>query len=156
MAFSIQLLLLFFVVVWLLIISVIVARFYSYYSRLIRHDKRDSLFAMIDEMIGKQKHIEQSLSDIHKKYDLLAEGSLLHIQKIGMLRFNPFKDTGGDQSFILALLDAHDTGIVISSLHTRSGTRWYAKKVHNGNSGEYELSDDEKRVLKDATFLNKL
>ena len=76
-----------------------------------------------------------------------------HIQKIGLVRFNPFKDTGGDQSFILALVDAQDTGVVISSLHTRTGTRWYAKGVVRGKGVEYDLSDDEIKALRGARLL---
>lgn len=75
----------------------------------------------------------------------------MHIQKIGLLRFNPFHDTGGDQSFILALLDSHDTGVVISSLHTRTGTRWYAKGVLSGRGQEHELSNEEQKAIKSAT-----
>ena len=72
----------------------------------------------------------------------------LHIQKIGLLRFNPFKDTGGEQSFALALVDAHDTGVVVSALYSRSGTRWYAKKVVLGKGEEYELSEEEQKAVR--------
>ena len=74
----------------------------------------------------------------------------MNIQKIGLLRFNPFKDTGGDQSFVLALLDNNDTGIVISALYSRLGTRWYAKKVAEGKGLEHELSDEEKKAISEA------
>ena len=82
--------------------------------------------------------------------DKIQRDSLLHIQKIGLVRFNPFKDTGGDQSFILSLVDANDTGVVISGLYARSGTRWYAKRVVKGKSVGHELSDEEKMALKEA------
>lgn len=76
-----------------------------------------------------------------------------HIQKVGLLRFNPFKDTGGDQSFILSLVDKNDTGVIISGLYSRSGLRWYAKKVKNGKGLEHELSDDEKKALKEVSSI---
>ena len=82
--------------------------------------------------------------------DKMQKVGLLHIQKVGLLRFNPFNDTGGDQSFILSLTDANDTGVVISGLYARSGTRWYTKRVANGKGVEHELSDEEKKVLKEA------
>jgi len=82
--------------------------------------------------------------------DKIQRDGLLHIQKIGLVRFNPFKDTGGDQSFILSLIDGNDTGVIISGLYARSGTRWYAKKVVNGKSAEHALSDEEKRALREA------
>jgi len=71
------------------------------------------------------------------------------IQKVGLVRFNPFGDTGGDQSFAIALLDVHNNGFVISSLHGRGGTRMYAKKVDKGTSAHH-LSEDEKKALAQA------
>lgn len=82
--------------------------------------------------------------------DKIQKEGLLHIQKIGLVRFNPFKDTGGDQSFILSLVDGNDTGVIISGLYARSGTRWYAKRVLKGKSADHELSEEESRALKEA------
>ncbi len=82
--------------------------------------------------------------------DKIHKDGLLHIQKVGLVRFNPFKDTGGDQSFILSLIDGKDTGVVISGLYSRSGTRWYAKRIVEGKGVEYELSEEEKKAIKEA------
>lgn len=71
------------------------------------------------------------------------------IQHIGLVRFNPFDDTGGQHSFALALLDANADGIVLSSLHSRAGTRVYVKAVLGGHA-ETELSDEEVAALRDA------
>ena len=53
-------------------------------------------------------------------------------QRVGLVRYNPFEETGGNQSFALALLDADGDGWVLSSLHARSGTRVYAKAITRG------------------------
>ena len=90
---------------------------------------------------------KKGIVQLSARCDTIEKEQLYHIQKIGLLRFNPFKDTGGDQSFILALLDAKDTGVVITALYSRSGTRWYAKKVIEGRGAEHELSSDEKQAL---------
>ena len=63
------------------------------------------------------------------------------------MRFNPFEDTGGNQSFALALTDAAGTGFVVSSLHTRTGTRVYAKAVTDGRS-DGALSQEETDALR--------
>ncbi len=55
-------------------------------------------------------------------------------QRVGLVRFNPFEDTGGNQSFALALLDREGNGLVLSSLHSRNGTRVYAKPIRGGRS----------------------
>jgi hypothetical protein len=66
-----------------------------------------------------------------------------------VVRFNPFEDTGGNQSFAVALVDAHGDGFVLSSLHGRGGTRVYAKAVANGSS-EAALSAEESQALRSA------
>lgn len=102
-----------------------------------------------------QANIKKTIDGLIAGCVKLEEDGLLHIQKVGLLRFNPFKDTGGDQSFILALVDAKDTGVIISSLHTRTGTRWYAKHVIGGKGTEYELSHEEEEALKSAKVYKK-
>ncbi len=71
------------------------------------------------------------------------------IQRIGVVRFNPFPDSGGDQSFAIALLDRIGNGLVISSLHSRADTRVFAKQIANGRS-RYPLSDEEQDAIKAA------
>ncbi len=96
--------------------------------------------------IKKLNQDYQDLLKISKKiHDIAAKG----IQKVGIVRFNPFQDTGGNQSFAIALLDYYNNGLIISSLHSRDGTRTYAKPIKNGQS-EYNLSDEEKEAIKKA------
>jgi len=75
--------------------------------------------------------------------------ALKSVQKVGVVRFNPFKDTGGDQSFAIALLDASDSGLVISSLYTRDGVRVFSKAIEKGKS-KYQLSEEEKQAIEKA------
>src|SRR4051794_16223782 len=71
------------------------------------------------------------------------------VQRVGLVRFNPFEDTGGNQSFALALLDEAGDGVIVSSLHSRTGTRLYAKTVAGGTS-EAALSDEEAEAVRVA------
>ncbi|MBP9670451.1 DUF4446 family protein [Candidatus Woesebacteria bacterium] len=75
------------------------------------------------------------------------EDAKLHIQNLTLKRFNPFGDTGGDQSFILALLDGNKDGVVITSLHSRENTRFYVKSVSGGVGIDHPLSDEEQRTI---------
>jgi hypothetical protein len=70
--------------------------------------------------------------------------------RVGIVRFNPFEDTGGNQSFALALLDRRSDGLVISSLHSRQQTRVYLKAIRGGEA-ESALSDEESEALRRAT-----
>ena len=79
----------------------------------------------------------------------LENAARVSVQKVGFLRFNPFHDTGGDNSFSLALLDQDHNGVLISSLYTREGTRVYGKRIERGAT-HYPLLDEEKHVLNHA------
>jgi len=68
------------------------------------------------------------------------------VQHVGVVRFNPFADKGGDQSFVLAILDDRADGVVLCSLHTRTDVRVYAKPVVGGQS-TYTLTAEEKEAI---------
>lgn len=67
--------------------------------------------------------------------------------KINVTRFNPFNDLGGDQSFILTILDQNNTGAIITSLHNRDITRIYAKAIKDGEGDNITLSKEEKSAI---------
>ncbi|MFN8475888.1 MAG: DUF4446 family protein [Anaerolineae bacterium] len=71
------------------------------------------------------------------------------VQYVGVVRFNPYHDTGGDQSFAIAMLDDHSDGLVMTGMHSRNGVRLYAKPVARGRS-TYPLSDEERRAIEQA------
>jgi len=110
--------------------------------------------ADIEEVVTEQTKIikeikggVKELSNWNKELQKICD---ISITRVGVVRFNPFKDTGGDQSFVIALLNSNNNGLVLSSLYTREGTRVYTKPIENGNS-IYNLSDEEKEAIKKAT-----
>jgi hypothetical protein len=137
--------------VWLVSLSFFFWRILSHYNKLAKGVSEKSLRVVLEELL-KDTELNKKDIDYLKEYSARIEkDGLLHIQKVGLIRFNPFKDTGGDQSFILSLVDGKDTGVVISGLYSRSGTRWYAKRVVSGKGVDYELSEEEKKSLKEAS-----
>lgn len=118
-------------------------------------NNKKTLDVVLSNLVRDEQNIKEDIAKLKSWCDRIEKDEKFHIQKIGLLRFNPFKDTGGDQSFILALVDAYDTGIIITALFSRSGTRWYTKRVVNGKSTEHALSDEEKRALHMAAELKK-
>lgn len=77
----------------------------------------------------------------------LKDSGTLHLQHMVLKRFNPFGDTGGDQSFILAMLDGNKDGVVITSLHSRENTRFYVKSIKGGVGTDHPLSDEEQKII---------
>ena len=77
------------------------------------------------------------------------------IQKVGMVRYSAFKDTGSDLSFAVALLDEQNSGVVFNGIYSREMSNIYAKPVKNGVS-EYTLSEEEKEAIRRAIEANNL
>ena len=72
-----------------------------------------------------------------------------HIQHVGLLRYNPFSHTGGDQSFVLALADHDGNGAIVNSLHAREAHACYAKPL-TGWESIYTLTNDELEAIAKA------
>lgn len=107
----------------------------------------------LEEIIIKNKQeikkLDSDIEDLYKISDQIHKIASKGIQKVGLVRFNPFKDTGGNQSFAVALLDAANNGIIVSGLYTRNETRVYSKPINSGKS-EFQLSEEEKQAIKKA------
>ena len=102
-------------------------------------NKFKELVEIIEAIEGRAVSLEKNLRGFKKE-------SLANIQRYSILRYNPYNDTGGDQSFSLVMLDGKLNGFLLTSLHSRAGTRVYTKIIANGQS-DLELSKEEKEVL---------
>jgi len=109
--------------------------------------KASDLEGVLSEEIKRLKKSEIDIKKLFKSSEILEKMASQSIQKVGVVRFNPFRETGGDQSFAIALLDSQDNGLVISSLYSREGTRIYTKPVEAGQS-KYPLSKEELEALR--------
>lgn len=108
----------------------------------------------LEEMIYHQsKNIKSLDKEIHELYEISNQINNLAfrgIHKVAMARFNPFNDVGGDQSFSMALLNGKNSGVVISSLYTREGTRVFSKAIVAGKADKHPLTEEEIQVVKSA------
>jgi hypothetical protein len=116
---------------------------------LTRGEQGRSLEAILDAHLDKVFEVSRSLDEMDARAEAVAANSRRSLQRIGLVRFNPFEDTGGNQSFAVALLDGNGTGFVLSSLHARAGTRVYAKAVSSGRT-EGALSAEEMEAVRQA------
>src|SRR3989344_3567764 len=100
--------------------------------------------------------LEQNVSELNKaKEKLEKETAAINaklkksIRGLETIRFNPFPGAGSNQSFAIGMLNEEGDGVVFSSLYSRERMSTFAKPIKNGKS-EYELSSEEKEVLKRA------
>jgi hypothetical protein len=111
--------------------------------------KRD-LKTILENIATSMKTAGREINHLHQRVDEIAAADKFHLQKVGFVRFNPFSDTGGDQSFCICFLDENDTGVVITSLHSREQTRIYAKMVRGGKAEGVTYSKEEKEAINEA------
>jgi hypothetical protein len=140
-------------VVLLLVLVIFLARETGRLRRrvdgLIRGADGASLGTVLDAHLDRVDAVGRELDQLSARSAVLEAGHRRSIQRVGLVRYNPFEDTGGNQSFALALTDAGGNGFVLSSLHSRTGTRVYAKAVADGRS-DGALSDEEGEALRRA------
>ncbi len=135
---------------WLFIITILLVRSLIHYNHLTADVSKKDLISALNHLISVS---DQNTDDIKSLSDRFSQDILenkKHFQRLGFRRYNPFTDTGGDQSFSAAFLDDYGDGIMISSLHSRENTRLYAKKVERGKVLSQALSQEEQEVLKEA------
>lgn len=139
--------------IWLAWITVVLLGIKKNYLVLTEGVNKKNLDVILTNLVQGQQKSKEDIAKLVARCVKIEKDEKYHIQKVGLLRFNPFKDTGGDQSFILALVDAHDTGVILTALYSRSGTRWYTKRVVKGEGAGLQLSDEEKKAISTATEL---
>lgn len=138
----------------LLVAVIVLARRTSHLSArlagITRGESGKSFEAILEAHLDKVYAVARDLDEVTTRTTALESVVPTAFQRVGLVRYNPFDDTGGNQSFALAMLDARGDGWVLSSLHARTGTRFYAKAV-KGSRSETGLSEEEQAAIRQAT-----
>ncbi len=135
--------------IWLSGLTFFIWKQRTFLSNLFPKGQGRDIRNRFEEVLGEVDSFKSYLEKLKDNIDSVQQTGLRHIQKVEVLRYNPFDDTGGDQSFSVAVLDGKGSGFVLTSLHARSGTRVFAKPIITGEE-KYELSKEEKLVLTKA------
>ncbi|OGM10607.1 hypothetical protein A2159_03200 [Candidatus Woesebacteria bacterium RBG_13_34_9] len=133
--------------IWGLILSYFVFKIFHFFSILSKGLEQRKLIDIITKVLDIEKDNKKKIQEIEVIFKDFEHKSNSYIQKIGLVRFNPFTEMGGDQSFSLSLLNFQNSGVIITGLHMRDRTRMYVKRIDNGKS-EIELSKEEEKSLK--------
>ncbi len=142
------LLLLFFI--WNIFLQISIWGLKKKNKELFSGNKAKNLEEVILAQVKSLKTLDKDIQELYEISNQINKLALRSVHKVGIIRYNPFKDVGGNQSFAIALLNGKDSGIVISSLYTREGTRVYSKDIKDGISERYPLTDEEKEAIKMA------
>lgn len=116
------------------------------FDTLFENVSEDSVTRMLTEYLSTVRGTAALMQRIKTEHDQIARVVPHTIQHVGLIRFSPFHDTGGDQSFALALLDGQRDGVIVTGLHSRTESRLYAKPVERGVS-RYTLTPEEREAM---------
>ena len=133
-------------VVMLVLQAVQINRLRERLDSLTRGSDGQSLEEVFDAHLETVHQVGRDLDELTARTAVLESSARHHFARMGLVRFNPFPDTGGNQSFALALLDESEEGFVVSSLHSRTGTRIYAKAIVGGKA-DTSLSTEETEAM---------
>ena len=115
------------------------ARYLDFMSKLGNGENVEKILSeylkIVDEMMKKSKNHEEEI--------IRLENNLKKcVQKVGIVRYNAYGDTGSDLSFTLALMDSDDNGVVVNGLYSRESSSIFAKPLVKGET-KYNLSAEE-------------
>jgi hypothetical protein len=135
--------------VWMLALQVKLGRAVRRYDRVTRGVDGGTLQQILEKEIWRIQEATEKTDALETRYQTLAADLRRCVQRIGVVRFNPFQDTGGNQSFSIALLDAQGDGVVLTGMYGRNDTRFYAKPVQ-ANGSKHDLSPEEQQAIQMA------
>lgn len=131
---------------WLLFLTVLVFLTRRHYFRLIGPGKKERLDEILESLIQGYGQSQAETKELREQIHGILQESQHYLKKINVVRFNPF-ERGGEQSFVIALLDKEKNGVIINFMHTPEGLRAFTKKVKNGKGEEHHLSEEEQKAV---------
>lgn len=142
--------LLFLLILWNFIMHLKIRRINKKNEILFSGNKVKNLEEVLLDQAKTLKLLDKDIQELFNISNQINDLAFQSLHKVGIVRFNPFKDVGGNQSFSIALLDGKNNGITLSSFFTREGTRVYSKSIIKGETEKHPLTEEEKQAIKIA------
>lgn len=148
-----------FVIILLILIIVLGVLFVIQLGKYNKLNRKFQAFMTGSDGASLEEKTAALFSDVRrlKEHDLRHKNDIQEItetlyncyQKIGIVKYDAFREMGGQLSFSIAMLDQKDNGYIINSVHSANGCYVYTKEIENGQSA-IELSEEEKDALQKA------
>ena len=113
------------------------------------------IYEDLDNYMYRVERVEKQNAEVITGLKILQQDLSKCIQKVGIVRYSAFKDTGSDLSFALALLDEDNNGVVLNGIYSREMSNIYAKPVEKGIA-TYTVSEEEKQATDKAVNSDKI
>ena len=137
------------IAIWVFVVHMRTRQLYTQLESIFSGASHENVPQMLADYLGIVRNTATAVGRMKMEHDQIAELVPTVIRRVGLVRFSPFHDTGGDQSFALALLDGRGDGVVITALHSRTDSRLYAKPIERGGSA-YALTPEELEAMNRA------
>lgn len=135
---------------WLALLTFIVLKLRSHYRKLTKRSGTHSIDSILDSLLKESEKHENKAEMLEKKIQELLVASVHMYRKIGITQFHALGKTEGEKSFVIALLNNLQSGIVLNFMYIPDGVRVYAKKVKEGKGESLELTQEECEAIKKA------
>lgn len=133
--------------IWLIVLSYTLYTTRNHYLNLVDRTKKYRIDEILDKLLENDRNLLTDIERIKKELVKIIESGEFYFQKVGLVRYNPFGRTGNEQSFVIALLNKQNSGLVINFIYTHQGIRVYTKKVNKSKGEEYNLSEEEEKAV---------
>lgn len=135
---------------WLALITFIVLKLRSHYQRLTKRTGIHSIDGVLDSILRETEKAENKTNTLERKVQELQVASTHMYRKIGIVQFHALGKTEGEKSFVIALLNNLNTGIVLDFMYIPDGIRVYVKKIKEGKGETFDLTQEELEAVKKA------
>lgn len=136
---------------WIVVLTFIVFNIKGHYNALTTRTRRRSIDEILDSILKQSESVDKNQEALKKELGEVQSHLKGSVQKIGLVRFNAFGKSEGEPSFVLALLNDRNDGVVVNVIYIHDGVRIYPKLVKNGKGEKHELSDEEKEAIDKAS-----
>jgi len=134
---------------WLFLLSYFFYRLKHHYNNLLKRTKKQHIDEILDAILQKEEKLEIEVKLLKKELVKAINQSNFYIQKVGMIRFNPF-ERGGEPSFALGLFDKENSGLILNFIYTKEGLRVYPKIVKKGKGETHPLTQEEEKLIEES------
>ncbi|MFA5961497.1 MAG: DUF4446 family protein [Parcubacteria group bacterium] len=141
------------VLIWNIFLHLTLRKLQATNREFFKGEKVKNLEEIFLEQAKNLKVLDKDIQELYTISNEINNLAMRGIHKISAIRFNPFKDVGGNQSFSIALLNGKNNGITITALYTKEGTRVYSKAITNGESPNFPLTEEEKKAIETALLV---
>jgi hypothetical protein len=138
------------ILAWNIVLTLLFWRITSHYQRLAGKTKKGNLQMVLDTLLKEAEKSKFNLKTLEKEISKVDKRLEKDYQKSALVKYNPFEDAGGNQSFSLVILNGVGDGLMITSLHGRESTRVYSKLIVDGKPESGNLSKEEQLAVKNA------